>query len=615
VVILPPSWVGHAVRLSAIDDSASFQSWIGVSDVRSVRIATGIFWLITPWRFWAATSMLLVLVLAIRPRPARGSSIFERAASAPLSFLAALLTAILVFRFPEIRYGGVFNSDEAQMTAQAIRFAHLATPWRDVDGTTSGPLNSLVVAAPILIGHDPTLHSSRFIGGLLYFGTLVFLYLLIRGLTGDFTARLAVLLPLTLYCGDLNADYLQYASELLPTFLLAFSCLMTIAILNDNRYLLWSICAAGVSVGALPFAKLQAAPLAALLAIYGVMAIIARAPGGRRTQRLGVFLIALVSVPSALLATVAAGGAFTDFLETYVFFPRAYINGNCCHYADAAFFVADVSFAAFWIASICLCAICVALTPMLAARSRVKPSVDVLAIVGSAIIMVGAAIYAIEAPQTPFGHYTMLLIVPIVVITGTALKCVSESWSEARMPLWLSRAAVGCVLLISLAPAALGSLSDVTKIERIDRVHEPTDSEVEQLRAFIRPGAVVAMWGWMPQYLVYTGALMGTRDSISQFQIDQRPFQPYYRKRYLGDVMRNRPAFVLEAVGQADFAYHDRRRQGLANFPELLIYVGQRYSLVLEDDNVRLFERDDLIGSLPSHPVRKMNQTSTRSIL
>ncbi len=133
------------------------------------------------------------------------------------------------------------------------------------------------------------------------------------------------------------------------------------------------------------------------------------------------------------------------------------------------------------------------------------------------------------------------------------------------------------IVIVSLAPAARGALAYDPYLDH-DLLHvaAPLD-QLTPVTVAIPPAQRAAMWDWMPQYLVYTGAIMGTRDSISQFQIDQRPFRTEYRDRYLRDFLPNRPQFLIEAVGPREFA--------------LQSVVRKTCRPVFDIDGVRLFER------------------------
>ena len=120
----------------------------------------------------------------------------------------------------------------------------------------------------------------------------------------------------------------------------------------------------------------------------------------------------------------------------------------------------------------------------------------------------------------------------------------------------------------------------------------PPPEVSDALRLWVSPGDWMAIWGWMPQYLVVTHAIMGTRDSITQFQIENGPARVYYRGRYARDMRDNEPEYFLDAVAPVSFAFTERSTQGLESFPELSQLVHGSYRLVTEVDGIRLFKKN-----------------------
>src|SRR2546429_1875317 len=63
------------------------------------------------------------------------------------AWLVAPLLALVVLasRLPAISLRSELNPDESQMMAQALRLGIDPVPWRGMDGTTSGPVNTWVL--------------------------------------------------------------------------------------------------------------------------------------------------------------------------------------------------------------------------------------------------------------------------------------------------------------------------------------------------------------------------------------------------------------------------------------------------------------------------------------
>lgn len=566
---LPADWVGSHVRLYARDDSRAADGWLGVADVYSLSRPG---WVLVNYGWWALKWLLLggTALLAVFP------------VTPGALFCATTLTTLLAFRLPSILSGQLFNPDEAQMTAQAITFLHRATPWLDVDGTTSGPLNSMFVALPGVFSLVPTLNTSRLLAALYLAIALIFLYLALRLFCFEGPSRLATLLALACLGAVTEPSVLAYASETVPIMLIAIVLWVLALSLRRESLDTYGMPAAAVLIGSLPFTKLQAVPFAILLAAVALWIVWTRTNGPQRWRSFAAFALGLAAVPLIFVGWVTAKGAFRDFWTTYVIFPRMYVSGNCCNVAGPGLVFADRAIGLF--VSVGLIATIGAGCAVIVLRGRLGR------VFAFFVVMTCIAVYAIEVPQTPFVHYLLWLVLPIAGLVAGSLAALRERLVGSPGA-WAALTA--CVAFAFLLPAVDSPFRHPLFTGPVSlRVDAVVDPVVPALRRFIAPGASVAMWGWMPQYPVYTGAVMGTRDSISQFQIEGRPLQAYYRARYIGDLVKKQPDFLLEAIGPSAFAYHDPAGQGIASFPELRDFVASHYRLAFQTDSLHLYQRD-----------------------
>jgi hypothetical protein len=209
--------------------------------------------------------------------------------------------------------------------------------------------------------------------------------------------------------------------------------------------------------------------------------------------------------------------------------------------------------------------------------------------------MTAIAVYAVEAPQRIFPHYLQLLVFPVAGLTGSLLGVAVRSLQRFKFTRsHAAQLALGTlVVAFAVAPAIVVSLRQGNAyVGAVPSSNGPPWDIYRALRATVRPGERVAIWGWMPQYLVAADADMGTRDSITQFQISTRRLAGYYRARYLADMRENSPKYFLDTVAPSSFAFTDRATQGLESFPELDDLVTASYTLVFDIDGVRLYRRN-----------------------
>ncbi len=214
------------------------------------------------------------------------------------------------------------------------------------------------------------------------------------------------------------------------------------------------------------------------------------------------------------------------------------------------------------------------------------------------LFTLAVGVYAAEQPQRGFLHYLLFLVLPLSGLAGSMSGLALRSWQGSKLVGSRSvTVALGSLIaVVALAPPILIRLTEGNVFQKYVYGETQTSmipSEVSRaIRKSVRPGDRMAVWGWMPQYFVITHAIMGTRDSIGQFQIENGPARPYYRERYLSDMQRNRPLYFIDAVSPISFAFTDRATQGLESFPELNQFVHRAYHLVIEVDGIRLFERN-----------------------
>jgi hypothetical protein len=588
---MPKELVGKLVRLRAVDGSRGLDGWMGIADLFTMDTGTW-FYRHFAWKALALIALALTVILAVAaPSFSRCDALWMRRLGSPILYFVSLFLTLGVFRLPFILSGNLFNADEAQMTAQAITFLHHPIPWRDYDGTTSGPLNTWIVALPGLFGITPNLASSRIVTVACVSGTIFCLYLFFRASMPDVIARTAILVPFALFCLATDWAYIGYTSETLPMLLVA--SILAMATLRDGpsgpRW--WIDVAIGILIGSLVFAKLQAAPIA--LFLFAALAITWRmkSPPKLFVRRLFLLASGIAVLPALIVIVTAATGSFRDFWLTYVVFPRIYVSGNCCNYAGPEFFFGDSAFRTYFQLSAILTVGAAGAAIAIAYLKRVRIDPRLVSLFGFFLLMSAVAVYAIEAPQTPFFHYLQWLVVPVGGVFGAALGGLVSVLTQTRKTQLIS-VCVAVVTLAAAVPVIGAVVADKSRSEQLSfRFGELTDPNAATLRRFIEPRRSVAIWGWMPQYLVYTRSIMGTRDAISQFQIEARALRPYYRERYLADVQRNRPDFVLEAIGASDFAFHDEASEGIGSFPPLAAYVRQNYELAFTSDAIRLYKR------------------------
>ena len=541
------------------------------------------------------TSSLLVVValLALSVLVSRESGPWKIVRSRWL-FIAVAILAVFASRWPSILYHLDLSPSEAQMAAQAITIRHFPVPWKSYDGITAGPFDSAVLVLPALLGLHVTFGLVRLIAIALFGATLAFLFAITRTLYGELSARLGVLLPLAFFCFVRTPDFTSYSSELLPMFFLMAAAYGFVQFsLSVPRALVF----AGLALGCLPFANLQSSILGVAMFFIALVLIMRRA-GFLPEERLSspISLVASISVaPLFVLTVVILSKVYRDFYISYVESVPVYLHSNCCKTATFAFFTEDAFFRTFAAASI-LIAAAAAVGIVLFGPAGPRPTVRWFPPV-AAIVLVPVAIYAIEVPQTPSQHYLYLLFWPLAATAAFMVGYLLAEFKTDRRLRVISIAVGACVALVACVPLIrLNVTHENYYLGRLQQnLENAPDPVTAMLLDHVKPGDRMAIWGWMPRYFVETGALLGTRDAVTEFQIEDRVFPTYYRARYLEDMRNNRPKFFLDAVAPDSYRFKDWAKEGHQTFHDLSDLIDSKYTLVDEANGALLYERIDAV--------------------
>ena len=208
-----------------------------------------------------------------------------------LDILAPAILVILVsiLRLPFLLWPHEMNPDESQMLSQAMKYLVDPVPWRGVDGTSGGPLNSYLISIFLLWGVKPGYIFVHLLADVLVCLQLVVAYRTLLRIVSIAGAMWGVL-PMMLCLGfTSNFDFLHYSSELLPALFLAVGFHLFAVLVRSGREGSASrfpirLFFCGLALGMVPWCKLQALPVAGVL----VLAVSARIWTGRERGKLAL---------------------------------------------------------------------------------------------------------------------------------------------------------------------------------------------------------------------------------------------------------------------------------------------------------------------------------------
>lgn len=523
--------------------------------------------------------------LASRAPVAAESTSFRTRWLIPLVALATLLA----WRWPQLITARELDPDESQFLAAALTLRHDPVFWRSVDGMTSGPLISFVLVPVSLLGASLSYFWARLIGVLAVWVAVTCCYRLVLA-HGDRRAASLGLLPAVLFFAvTTDRDFNHYSSELVPVALLAAAAWALWQPAAPSR---WLLVIGGLAAGCTPWAKLQSAPIGALIGGIALVRLWFDVTVERRERVTRAWLLAAAALaPTACVAaSIWAAGIGEDFFRSYIAQNLFYVDPDSLRalrpssrYLRRDFAVMGYGVAIVTSALVGSIALHRAWTRRtLVTGSLLLPSAALLVISGVCVLL----------PGRDYLHYTVLLLPGVVLLHGAALgerRAPDDATSrDARRSVAI---AVLCITLLRVTaplPPLWGSLADNAKqpvnelgaLVRSLSVHEPT----------------LAVWGWQHDVYVAAGARQGTRSAYTYWEIVDSPQRDYFRQRYLADFVSRRPAVFVDAVGEATDFFSDRAAAGHETFPALAAQVARDYCQVADLRYARVYARRDLLA-------------------
>jgi hypothetical protein len=540
--------------------------------------------------FWLAGSLVIgAAFIAVRPLW-RGTA--DGTQHHDWRWGAMILAIMLAGRWPTFVFTRELNPDESQMLAGAHVLARDPVFWRAVDGHTAGPLDFLVLCpAGQLLGWDAYL-PARCTAVLLIALALTLLHQCLALTVGRQVARVTTLGAVTFEALTNSANLLHYSTELMPVALLAGAAYAAIRRWVHAGGAGWNLLG-GLLLGAVPLAKPQAVPLAAVLGLGWLAAEWAIRTGeGLRPK---VWLVAGALLPAALFAAqVTLVADWADVVIPFYRYNLIYsgqetLSPGQVLLADLRYFATEDSLMHLWLGGSLV-------WMLLMVRRRQSPARATRLLVPIALAACGLSIWITLYPGRPYIHYWQFTVLPITLLTGalsgSLLTAPAAPWSQARCRL----VALCALILVGLL---LGQRAwNTNRLMRTVEYRQlfPSTALAARITAHTRPGEAIAIWGWSSHVYVETGLRQATRAGVVTRLIDPSPYKQFYRDRYLADLQKNRPEWFLDSVGPNSTQYVSREFEHERQFPELAAVVRRDYVLAEQIDDARLYRRRDLPG-------------------
>jgi hypothetical protein len=495
---------------------------------------------------------------------------------------------LLCFRWPLIWLPHELHPDEGQVIAGAITLRYDPMFWRSVDGNTAGPLDFFPLLPAAFAAGTASYAVARLAAVAMIWGTLVATGEALALVTTRAVARLAVLPFLAFESLTTSPEFVPYSTELAPVLLLAAAVYLILR--QATRPSVTTVWLAALLLGAVPFSKLQAAPMAAVLWLLLAGQEIR---SGRRSNLGRLFAGAALPVLAVGVLT-AVTGQTENFLIPYVLHNFEYVQGGRQSVGVVVLKQWEQAvtngYLALWLAGSA-----VFLVATLSLAGRAPAALRRLRL--AAAVLLATAIVCMLAPGRPYHHYFVLFILPLSLLLGLTLAMArppDAARARAR-PLVLAGLFLACGVAPQLAWRASSRPDPFAYYNTADR--GPAHRELAAaVRALSAPGEALGLWGWRSSLYVESGRRQATRQAHNEAQLVTGPWQGYFLGRYLKDIQASRPPVFVDPTGPGNFRFDDRK-WGHEIFPPLRDWVRIHYTFFVELDGARIYVRNDRLAA------------------
>ena len=505
-----------------------------------------------------------------------------------LAYLILSAGIVLKFRLFSIAYPFPLNPDEAQAAANAIRIWNFGVTWKDIDGTTVGPFNSLILAWPFLLKLGVTFTTVRITAYLLVFTQIAAIAISCTVRSNVWLAILATLPLVIFYAIARDTNLTHYSSELLSMTLCisAFSLLIICysRCSFSPRAKASCLFISGVLISCVPFSKLQIVPLATLIGMMTLI-LIYLDQNEKRIKQLIIFVTGVIIVPLFMFTTMVFNGSINDFYTSYIVWSGVYVGQRLT--LESFYNLLALNPLSLKSSLSLFSMAVISLGFMFWHRIQIKSATEKTLLLFS-LLLVPLAVFVISWSGKKYIHYLLILVPIVSLFFSMAIS------NLQKLPTVSSLASHHLIIvgiwLFFVGPVALYNARDIASSTLMLYPFGKTyNFKSPKLFDWILPANSASMvaWGWDSANYVQSGMPSASRETHNFGQLKETKLQDYFRSRFIKDIKHSQPALIIDTVRQGAFVFNNPAQHGIETFPEFEQIVTSQYIdfSTSDDDN------------------------------
>jgi hypothetical protein len=530
-------------------------------------------------------------------------------------YVLALIAFVVAARWPAL-LAPMLNVDEPYFLAAATKLLKEPVYWRVTNTTTSGPLNIYPLLLPGLLGLKLEYAAGRIIGLIAVCVSLSSLYFALVRLYRKEIIRVALVLPVMTFALLTSKELVHYSSEHISV------ALLSIVLMMITRYFVsfnatknaGGVFLIGLLLGMIPYAKLQALPIAfCLFCIFTHILYSKRLLRAQLVKSLSCLVLG-GSTFSALVAIFLVYFSVTDiFWHSYIK-QNLFFSNFSSGLKDRFMGFRQLGRAVLsrpareLIPLFCMTIIiaCLSIPVLFKNRRKMKEETTeqgkgvskTFVFLYYAIALVAMAFYAVAQPQRPFQHYLLFMIIPCSFLLGVLLAELDLLGPEIKVskrPTPKRKQALlalgGLFGLYQLGGVIIGGNPYIQ--ERQTAIETYLNPVSKAILIHASPGEAMAVWGWSPWLFVETCLVHSGLESVPLWAFRPNPQQDYFVHQFVDGMKQSNARLFLDVMVPGNLAYDWLGVKGIKfeDIPEISEYVHREFTLAEEVAGTKIYVR------------------------
>ena len=469
------------------------------------------------------------------------------------------------------------NPDEGQHLLMAYSLLEGGVPFRDFEGQGNGPLNALYLA-------------------LFSFGDISFFTAHLAALSAELACGIMFFFAVMKLCGIRTAvalsgfvfvyfsiylyDIIAYNNETLFCMLISL-WLLLYAYRNGRGIMLFAEC---FVLGLLPWIKLQFAPFTVSCFILSIARSVFVPEGkkcrtadgltglsddtesGGSTRKWRLILkdtltaSAGVALPTVIfLAYLALNGAMESFWLFYIRVNVEHVGIPFLEYLSRlpSRMVVFSDMNLFWVPVGTL----LTFAAVVLAHS-INRKAQVTAGRCHAILLLAffamTAFFATMRTMSLYDHYINILVPSCVILIALWLAVCSDGKLRKHCAVAVLAIAETITVYDMVTSSDIQNIRTIQQLGFVRENEYPFKDAMQYLNGHVGPGEPIVAWGWETGLPVYSGHPSATTTNFIYPLVDKKfdkKLQEELRSRYVNDIIKNKPAAIVDFVCPASFKY------------------------------------------------------------